>query len=326
LKVFVSYRRNDTSGFAGRLVDGLADHFGQENIFRDVDSIPAGKNFALAINSAVAACDVLVVVIGREWLDATDASGQRRLDNPNDFVRLEIAAALERRIPVVPVLVEGAVMPAPTALPPPLADLSLQNALEVSDSRWDHDVERLVSAIRPQTHRAGPRSRRWVRPAVGTIVAVAAILAGAALLGDRGGGAGTDKGNIDSSGGPREAAVRVLSPDTTMVGYGEEIEIEASSLPAGEVWFVVETSGEGHYQPDAPPLRTATDRWVGKVWAGDVDSVGLRFVLHVVVASAAASDVFSGYLEHASTTGLYPGFPGLPDGAQSVAAFSLTRR
>lgn len=316
MKIFLSYRRDDTAGYAGRLADGLADHFGAPHIFRDVDSIPAGRNFVKRINEAVASCDVLVAVIGREWLTATNSSGQRRLEDPEDFVRLEIAAALERDIPVVPVLVEGAAMPSPKALPPALTALSHQNALEVSDTRWDYDLGRLVKAIDPHTDAAPPpRRRRWVGPAVGALAAVVALAVAGLLAG--GGGGGDDV----------NPSVRLIRPASLIVGYPETVEIEATGLPPGTVWYVLQPYGVEHYQPDYAPARLGDDRWAGEVWAGSPDDPpDARYVLNVVVADDAASRAFTDYLERARATGQFPGFDRLPDGARLVSAFVVTRR
>ena len=110
-KIFINYRRDDSIGMAGRLHDRLAQTFGRDKLFMDVDHIPAGVDFVAHLNSQVAACDVVLVVIGPNWLGAKDESGERRLDNPDDFVAIEIAAALARDIRVIPVLVDGARMP-----------------------------------------------------------------------------------------------------------------------------------------------------------------------------------------------------------------------
>ena len=110
-KIFINYRRDDSIGMAGRLHDRLAQTFGRDKLFMDVDHIPAGVDFVAHLNSQVAACDVVLVVIGPNWLNAKDESGERRLDNPDDFVAIEIAAALARDIRVIPVLVDGARMP-----------------------------------------------------------------------------------------------------------------------------------------------------------------------------------------------------------------------
>src|SRR6516164_8905268 len=108
LKIFISYRRDDSAGHAGRVHDKLEGKFGRARLFMDVDTIPLGRNFVKAISEKVAQCDVLLAVIGPNWLTIRDEEGKRRLDNPNDFVRVEIGVALKRDIPVIPVLLDGA--------------------------------------------------------------------------------------------------------------------------------------------------------------------------------------------------------------------------
>lgn len=144
--IFINYRREDSAGYAGRLFDRLSGRF-PDRVFMDVDTIEPGIDFVDTIEQAVGCCEVLIVVIGSEWLHLTDASGRRRLENPNDFVRLEIATALDRNIRIIPVLVEGAAMPRPEDLPPDLAKLTRRNAIELSDVRWAFDVDRLIQAI-----------------------------------------------------------------------------------------------------------------------------------------------------------------------------------
>lgn len=144
--IFVNYRRDDTAGHTGRLFDRLNSCF-PGRVFMDIDTIEPGIDFVEIIREAVGCCEVLIVMIGREWLNIADATGRRRLDNTNDFVRLEIATALERDIRIIPVLVEGAAMPRPEDLPPELALLSRRNAIELSDARWAFDVDRLILAI-----------------------------------------------------------------------------------------------------------------------------------------------------------------------------------
>ena len=119
----MSYRRQDARGSAGRIYDRLADRYGDAQVFMDVDTIPLGVDFAQVITQAVSTCQVLVAVIGQGWLTASDERG-RRLDDPDDFVRLELAAVLERDIRVIPVLVEDAVMPRRQELPGNLAELA----------------------------------------------------------------------------------------------------------------------------------------------------------------------------------------------------------
>jgi hypothetical protein len=144
--IFISYRRDDSSGHAGRLFDRLADHFGRDRIFMDIDTIEPGEDFVTLIENVVGSCEILVAIIGRHWLSGADeASGW--LHNPNDFVRLEIAIALDRNIRVIPVLVQRATMPKPQDLPGDLAKFSRRNAVELSDLRWRADVDQLINVL-----------------------------------------------------------------------------------------------------------------------------------------------------------------------------------
>ena len=152
--IFISYRREDSEGHAGRLFESLADHFGKEAVFMDVAAIEPGRDFRRALDEQVASCGVLLAVIGKGWLDARSESGARRLDDPTDFVRLEIASALKRDIPVVPVLVHGAVMPHAGELPADMAELAYRNGVELTHARWESDVQLLIDALRPYVERA----------------------------------------------------------------------------------------------------------------------------------------------------------------------------
>jgi hypothetical protein len=145
--IFVSYRRQDIQDFAGRLYDRLAERFGADQVFMDVDTIEPGADFVEAINRAVAACTVLLAVIGPKWLTATDEQGRRRLDNPDDFVRLEIEAALTRDVRVIPVLAQGAIIPGRDDLPESLVHLARRNALSIRHESFRTDAGRLVTAI-----------------------------------------------------------------------------------------------------------------------------------------------------------------------------------
>ena len=145
--VFISYRRGDSEGQARALSTELEDVLGENSVFMDVDSIGLGRDFRQVLQESLKACDLMLALIGPNWLDAKDPSGKRRLDNPGDFVRQEIAAALKRNIPVVPVLVQGAVMPAQEALPEDLQDLAYRNGIEISHTRWKSDVRELVSRL-----------------------------------------------------------------------------------------------------------------------------------------------------------------------------------
>jgi TIR domain len=145
--IFISYRREETAGQAGRLYDRLSGRFGAGRVFMDVDSIAIGVDFTTAITEAVSGCDILLALIGREWLTLTDSRGQRRLDDPDDFVRVEIEAALQRDIRVVPVLVEGAVLPQAADLPTSLRLLVRRQALMLSHVGFGAEVSRLIAAV-----------------------------------------------------------------------------------------------------------------------------------------------------------------------------------
>jgi outer membrane protein assembly factor BamB len=156
--VFISYRRDDSGGYAGRLYDALVAHFGKDLIFIDIDSIRAGENFADVIDRHIAACSVVVVLIGKSWLKSVDDQGNRRLDNPRDFVRLEAASALAQRIPVIPVLVGGAKMPRPDDLPEPLKSLAHLNAIEIFDQLFHDSIKHFIDTLHPFVR---PKFQLW---------------------------------------------------------------------------------------------------------------------------------------------------------------------
>ncbi len=146
-RIFISYRREDTAYPAGWLFDRLAERFGRDQVFKDVDSIQLGDDFVEVITTAVASCDVLLALIGDQWLTITGEDGARRLDNPGDFVRLEIEAALARNVRVIPILVEGARPPRADQLPASLAKLVRRQALELSPSRFNSEIGPLLRVL-----------------------------------------------------------------------------------------------------------------------------------------------------------------------------------
>jgi hypothetical protein len=146
--IFISYRRDDSEGEAGRLYDDLVRVFGDASVFMDVAGIEPGTDFRTAIDSNVGSCGVLLAVIGPIWTKVTNVSGIRRLDDPDDFVRLEIASALARGVPVIPVLVHDAKMPHPAELPDNLKDLAFRNNVELTHARWNSDVTTLIGPLR----------------------------------------------------------------------------------------------------------------------------------------------------------------------------------
>lgn len=146
--IFLSYRRADTSGHAGRLCDDLERKFGPESVFRDIESIEAGQNFEQALGQALAEAQVVLVLIGDTWLSETDRTGVKRLENPADYVRNEVATALARHdLVVVPILVEKAVMPSVHELPVLLQPLARLQAIALSEERWRYDLDRVAEAI-----------------------------------------------------------------------------------------------------------------------------------------------------------------------------------
>ena len=168
--VFISYRRQESSGLAGRLYDRLAARLGDDQVFMDVDTIAPGLDFAEVITQALSTCQVLLAVIGPHWVSATDEDGRRRLDDPDDIVRMEIQAALERNIRVIPILIDGAVMPRRQELPGQLASLSRRNALSLRHESFRVDADRLLEAIEPILRSASgqrgsaPRQRQGASP------------------------------------------------------------------------------------------------------------------------------------------------------------------
>jgi hypothetical protein len=178
--IFLSYRRDDSAGFAGRLSDALEVKFGAGTVFRDVDDIHPGEDFVAAINSQLDEVKVVLVMIGPHWLTA-DANGQRRLDKADDFVRLEIQAALSSGKHVIPLLVGGAMMPTEADLPSDIAGLARHQAVALSDADWKADIARLVENLRPElagSAGAGRPSRRILLGlgAVGLALAVTVLL------------------------------------------------------------------------------------------------------------------------------------------------------
>ena len=145
--VFISYRREDSAGYAGRIYDRLTRRLDAKNVFLDVDNIQPGLDFVDVLSEKLRVCDALIAVIGKNWNSSADQDNRRRLNDPDDFVRIEIEAALQRGIRVIPVLVDGATMPRREDLPDSLQRLRRRQAIEISHNRFDSDVERLTHAL-----------------------------------------------------------------------------------------------------------------------------------------------------------------------------------
>jgi hypothetical protein len=303
--IFISYRRSDTSGYGGRLQDELADRFGEAQVFRDVDTIRPGVDFAQVIDQAVVGCDVLLALIGRDWLAVAGPTGGRRLDDPDDFVRLELASALERGVVVIPVLVEEARMPKPTDLPAPLVGLTRFQAIELSDERWHYDVGRLVTRLeevlgpetppvtpepapRPQSVEGGPRRpmARLAKPLISLAVVVVLAIVVGQLTGN---GSSPDAGvNANAGvGGPVgrgttgagvDAVLATVPVDKTVWYLGFKVTLDSATVRRVDGAAVLDI-----------PVRLENQRR-SNVYAGDVISSGAIIVTSNGRATELSSD------------------------------------
>lgn len=174
--IFISYRRADSMAYTGRIYDRLVNAFGARHVFKDVEDIPPGEDFRSVLDKALTVADVVIIVIGPQWLMITDDEGKRRLNDPNDFVRIEVETALKRDdVLVVPVLVNNASMPSAEALPPALKDLAFRNSVVVrNDPDFNPDINHLITAIEKRLK--GGSSRRMPM-IIGGLVALAVIAA-----------------------------------------------------------------------------------------------------------------------------------------------------
>lgn len=180
-RIFISYRREDTQWAAGRLADSLSRYFGDHRVFRDIDGIGGGEDFGNVIHGTLGKADAAIILIGNRWIDAANETGQRRLDDPGDWVAQEVAMALEAGVPVYPVLVDDAPMPRADALPERLRAMARLNAISVSDNRWDADVERLARIVSLDIPSATERKLHGANLLVSLALAVSLIFTTAVL-------------------------------------------------------------------------------------------------------------------------------------------------
>lgn len=244
--VFISYRREDSAGFAGRLADDLTETFGPDLVFMDVTGIAPGVDFRKAIEQKVGDCAAVLVVIGQSWIGSGE--GGTRLQEAADFVRLEVASALKRDILVIPVLVDGAAMPAARDLPPDLEPLAWRNAVELRHAHWDADLQVLVAALEkllPRKARSGPvperlsepapraadsgAKRRWLWPAIAGAAAIA-IIAIALLRPWQGGPAAVDPPSGSSRGSGRPQATERIRVDGDVTVASARYQILSAQL------------------------------------------------------------------------------------------------
>ncbi len=189
MRVFLSYRRDDTGGRAGRLFDALATRYGHDAVFQDVNTVEPGLNFVRQVETAIRTSDVVLVVIGPRWLSSTAPDGSRRVDHPDDFVRRELTVALDTDVRVVPVLVDGATLPLAEELPDRLVPLLERQAVSIDDVSWRQDVDALIRRLEGDPQPTSQLGRR--RMSTGGFVTLGVVIAlgtaGVIALANRGG-------------------------------------------------------------------------------------------------------------------------------------------
>jgi hypothetical protein len=262
--IFISYRRGESAGYAGRLHESLERRLGEGHVFRDVDELEPGQDFVDAISARLRDCAACLVIIGSEWLLVTDRAGHRRLEQSHDYVRLEIEAALARSdLLVVPVLVEGATMPSAEDLPASIRALSRRHALSLRDETWDADVDRLAETLNKKIGRALSGDIRPVSRLprllpgrlIGWCILAVVFLAAAMFLNRRtelsdAGTPAPDGGVMTAPAGP---ALAIALPRLAEVAHGHLIYTLlsgaiASSGDATTLRLRIRVSNEGEYQ------------------------------------------------------------------------------
>ncbi len=218
VRVFLGYRRGDAGGYAGRLTDVLLQRLGSRSVFQDVTAISPGEDYTLAIDRALADCDAALVVIGPGWLTAASPEGTRRLFEPGDYVRLELARMLRRDIRVIPVLVGGAALPTAADLPSELQGLARRQAVVLHDETWHQDVDGLVRSLHGEPTVQTKRNRRWLL--FGTVALVLLALGAAAWW------------RWGPSSGQQAGSQQTIAPCTPPAGDGWR-SIELSKNPTG---------------------------------------------------------------------------------------------
>lgn len=246
--IFISYRRDDSSGDAGRIFDRLVEQFGREHVFRDVDAIPAGEDFAAAIRHRIGQADVLLVLIGPRWLTATDDEGRWRLADEGDFVRIEILGALKRGMRVIPVLLQDATMPRAQDLPGGLAPLAQRNAFEIRNTSFDRDLAELIRILAPGWRHTLFRLLRQ-RPLQAAVALVAAVLVGVwayPLVIDTPDKVRVRINQMGLAWDPATFVELAEKNDTDAVALYLRAGMPVDSVDAGEVTALMRAAGAGH--------------------------------------------------------------------------------
>ncbi len=276
-RIFISYRREETAYPAGWLYDRLVDQFGGGQVFKDIDSIVLGDDFVDVITEAVESCDVLLALIGDEWLTVTDADGRRRIDDPEDFVRLELEAALSRTVRVIPILVDGAKMPRAEELPDSLVKLVRRQALELSPSRFEFDTDRLVRVLDQSLTESGRTTARSATIVAGTSgpadrgglkrpaeVAASTGPVGANDVGTSGWDGRLRRTNVPTIVGVAAAVLAVVVLLALLIGRlgdssGDDVEVDPAAVVSGDDLELSDLERSvGHRQPQVGDTVTVT--------------------------------------------------------------------
>ena len=264
-RFFISYRRGDSAGHAGRLSDALEQRFGADAVFQDIKDVAPGDDFMRDLDRALTSCAAMLVVIGPTWATATE-NGQPRLFNESDLVRTEIATALLRSdVLVVPVLVNGATMPRIEQLPEPLRPLATRQAIELSDARWSYDVGRLSARLEgeldlssPPTKQSSPNRQAPIMIVVGIVVVAIVALATLLLLrpGDSSG---------DTSNGDEPASQPSTDDSGSSSDDGGPSTRPSSTTPVN----IDDVLGAGEMLEPGDALRSPNERFVMRMQADD---------------------------------------------------------
>lgn len=281
--IFISYRRDDAAGYAGRLHERLSDRFGSDRVFMDIDDIPPGSDFASTIHSRVANCDVVLALIGPEWLGTPGSTGARRIDSKTDFVRQELEQALASGSRLIPLLVRKAAIPPASSLPSSLTGLTRLQAMDLSDDHWQTDVDRLIDII---DQGASAFRRRALR--VGAGILGAALLASLWWV--------VSQRTAADISGTWEAEITYDWGDR----YAERFELQVEdSVVTGTVSFlgVPRMIRSGSVEGDAIRLQIVTEeigtsgRAVTHDYVGLIDSEGIQFTMETRGSSSAHTPI-----------------------------------
>lgn len=254
--VFINYRREDAAGEARALYNDLVKLLGEERVFMDVDNIGLGQDFRDVLRERLTNCEVMLTLIGRNWTDVRDASGQRRLEQEGDFVRLEIATALERRVALTPVLVQEARMPDPSALPDDVKALAFRNGFALHHATWDSNVREMVKRLK-----LAP-GRRWRGPVLGGVAV--AVLGGAAAAawwlpstGDEAAGGESPERRASLQASAPASAATIATTATAGAGAASAADTGASALTPTPTPAPAPTASLVPAPPDSAPAPSA---------------------------------------------------------------------